>query len=212
MSRLDGITAFDRDLLIEGLRLLVAALRDSGQPSDLRIIGGAALALRYFDRGVTVDIDAHFIGSPALVDQAALTVAEQQGWPSDWLNNAAGGFIPEYGSTRIEWQPVFVDGDVVIEVAPPDAMLAMKLRANRPGRDDDDIARLLAICGIDTLDEAESLYEGFYSGEVLPARAIRMVERILRVGLPDRPQPQPPIDLGSASGGRSAAVIRGVHP
>ena len=49
---------FDRDLLEEGLRQLVTRLRESGTRSGIRIVGGAALALRYFERESTVDIDA----------------------------------------------------------------------------------------------------------------------------------------------------------
>ena len=84
---------------------------------------------------------------------------------------------------------------MVIEVAPPDALLAMKLRANRPGRDDADAAKLMAICGVTTLADAEELYEEFYAGEVLPDRAIRMVEMILDIGVPDVPSAPPDVDI-----------------
>ena len=53
------------------------------------------------------------------------------------------------------WDTLYDDGQVVIQVASAEAMLAMKLRANRPGRDDTDIAKLMAICDIDTLAAAE---------------------------------------------------------
>ncbi|WP_448003189.1 hypothetical protein [Agromyces bauzanensis] len=189
------MTLFDRDLLEEGLRQLVARLRESGTRSGIRIVGGAALALRYFDRTSTVDIDAHFIGPGEVVEEAANAIARDNGWPHDWLNNKAAGFIPEYGARRVQWETLHDDGDVVIEVAPPDALLAMKLRANRPGRDDTDAAKLMAICGITTLADAEELYEEYYAGEVLPERAIRMVEMILRIGVPDVPAGPRDIDV-----------------
>ena len=72
----------------------------------------------------------------------------------------------------------------------------MKLRANRPGRDDADIAKLMAICDVRTIDATEELYEDFYSGEALPDRAVRMVGRILEVGLPPTPVPPPPPEIG----------------
>jgi methanogenic corrinoid protein MtbC1 len=75
------MTLFDRDLLEEGLRQLVARLRASGIRSGIRIIGGAALALRYFDRASTVDIDAHFIGSPETVEKAAIDIARATDGP-----------------------------------------------------------------------------------------------------------------------------------
>jgi hypothetical protein len=91
---------------------------------------------------------------------------------------------------------LYDEGDVVIQVASAEAMLAMKLRANRPGRDDTDIAKLLSICGISSVVEAEELYESFYSAEVLPDRAVAMVTRILQVGLPATPARPPRPDLG----------------
>ncbi|WP_442854314.1 hypothetical protein [Agromyces sp. Root1464] len=72
----------------------------------------------------------------------------------------------------------------------------MKLRANRPGRDERDIANLLAICDVTTLDDAETLYESYYPADLLPDRAVRMVERILKVGIPETPTAPPPPDFG----------------
>jgi hypothetical protein len=91
------MTRFDRDGLVTGLRHLVARLSETGERSGIRIVGGAALALRYFERESTVDIDAHPIGEPELVLAAGREIAEANGWPDDWLNNQAAGFIPEYG-------------------------------------------------------------------------------------------------------------------
>jgi Nucleotidyltransferase of unknown function (DUF6036) len=181
------MTSFDRELLEEGLRQLVSRLQESGTRSGIRIVGGAALALRYFERDTTVDIDAHFVGSAATVEAAAIAIAHANNWPEDWLNNKAAGFIPEYGARPVQWVSLHDDGNVTIEVASPESLLAMKLNANRPGRDETDAAKLMAICGITTLAEAEELYEEHYTGEVLPERAIRMVEKILRVGVPEVP-------------------------
>ncbi len=189
------MTRFDHDLLQEGLRQLVVRLRESGTRSGVRIVGGAALALRYFERESTVDIDAHFIGSADVVERAASAIARANGWPEDWLNRKAAGFIPEYGIHPVRWATLYEDGNVAIQVASPEALLAMKLKANRPGRDEADTANLMAICGIATLDEAEELYEEHYPGEALPDRAIRMVEMILRVGVPDAPASPPDIDI-----------------
>jgi hypothetical protein len=190
------MTRFDRDGLVDGLSKLVAALRESGDRNGIGIIGGAALALRYFERESTVDIDAHVIGDHASVLAAGREIAEANGWPDDWLNDQAAGFIPYYGRRATEWETLYDDGRVVIQVASADAMLAMKLKANRPGRDDTDIAKLMAICDIHTVDAAEGLYEDFYPAEMLSDRALRMVTRILEVGLPPRPIPPPPAEIG----------------
>lgn len=71
----------------------------------------------------------------------------------------------------------------------------MKLRANRPGRDTNDIRQLLSLCGIATLEAAEGLYEDYYPGDGLSDRAVGMVERILDGGLPEHVPSPGPIDL-----------------
>ncbi|KQM82595.1 hypothetical protein [Agromyces sp. Leaf222] len=190
-------TRFDRDGLIDGLRQLIAKLRETDGPTGLRIIGGAALALRYFERESTVDIDARPIGDAEPVLEAGRAIAAENGWPEDWLNSKASGFIPEYGAAVTDWHTLYDDGTVVVQVASAEAMLVMKLRANRPGRDERDLANLMAIGGITTVDDAEALYESYYPADLLPDRAVRMVERILKVGLPQAPPAPPRPDLGS---------------
>ena len=80
------------------------------------------------------------------------------------------------------------DANVSIAVAPLDALLAMKLNAARPGRDTDDIAKLLALNNIDSVVAAESVFESFYPGDTLPERAIKLLEHIIQIGLPPKPQ------------------------
>jgi hypothetical protein len=65
------MTRFERDGLEYGLRQLVARLHAAGgDRAGVRIVGGAALALRHFERESTVGIDAHPIGD---ADQAQNT-------------------------------------------------------------------------------------------------------------------------------------------
>ena len=53
------MTDLTRDDMIEGLRELVRELHDRGESGGVRIVGGAAMLLRYYgDRRVTPDIDA----------------------------------------------------------------------------------------------------------------------------------------------------------
>lgn len=191
-----------RDDLIDGLRELVAELRASGEPVGLHIVGGAAIALRHFERRTTVDVDAVKVspGDKASVVAAAERIAERRGWQLDWLNFKASMLAPWWGRD-VRWEPIHHDDVVTIEVAPADALLAMKLKASRPGRDTDDIRQLLAICGIDSVEEADALYAEFFPGDSLTDRAWGMVERMLAAGplippatppAPDlRPAPQP---------------------
>jgi hypothetical protein len=184
-------TALDRAEIITGLRDLVAELRAADEIAGIRLVGGAALALRYFDRGTTQDLDALHVhpGSDESVAAAAERVANRHGWDLHWLNfevtNADA--IPTLGRA-VEWETIYDKDGIVIQVASKEAMLAMKLRANRPGRDTRDIRLLLALCGIDTVEQAEALYEEFYPGDLLTDRAERMVTAILE----GEPTPVPP--------------------
>lgn len=69
--------------------------------------------------------------------------------------------LPTLGRS-VEWETIHDKYGIVIEVAAKEPLLAMKLRANRPGRDTRDIRLLLSLCGLETLDEAEA--RGEYVG------------------------------------------------
>lgn len=182
--------SLERDDLINGLRLVAAKLHARRQTAGIRIVGGAALALRYFDRRTTFDIDADLCPEQPVLD-AALEVARDRGWPPDWLNSHAAKFIPSYGRSP-EWELLYSDASVTIEVASPQALLAMKLNASRPGRDTQDIALLLSICGIANLEAAEDFVAGFSPGDGLSDRALRLLHPIFQQGLPAAPSPPPP--------------------
>lgn len=176
----------DRQDLIDGLRDLIRASHDRGLTGvSIRLVGGAALRLAYFERATTADIDAQI---EPLEEVAPIIeqIANERGWPVDWLNNAAVGFIPAWGQA-VEWEPLFDDENVSISVASVDALLAMKLNAARPGRDTEDIAKLLILNGVSSVDEAEAIFEAFYPGDALPQRTIALIKKIFLQGLPQRP-------------------------
>lgn len=159
------MTALDRNDIITGLRELIAELRAAEQVAGIRLVGGAALALHYFDRGTTQDLDSLHVhpGHDEAVAAAAMKVAQRHGWDPAWLN---------------------------FQVASKEALLAMKLRANRPGRDTRDIRLLLGLCQMTRLEEVEDFYEEFYPADGLTSRAISMVTAILADG--PIPVPEPP--------------------
>ncbi len=191
--------ALNRDDIVSGLRDLVGELHAAGEVAGIRLVGGAALVLRYFERRTTGDLDSLHIqpGSDDAVLAAASRVGYQRGWSVGWFNFAVedADSVPTFGRRVVEWETIYDHDDVVIQVASKEALLAMKLRANRPGRDVDDIRQLLALCGIATLEEVEEHYEDFYPGDALTDRAIGMVERILDGGLPTVVPSPGPIDL-----------------
>lgn len=122
--------------------------------------------------------------------------ANRHGWDLHWLNfevtNADA--IPTLGRA-VEWETIYDKGGIVIQVTSKEAMLAMKLRANRPGRDTRDIRLLLALCGIDTVEQAEALHEEFSPGDLLTDRAERMVTAILEGEPTPVPSSPGPIEI-----------------
>ncbi|TFC84267.1 hypothetical protein E3T28_14140 [Cryobacterium sinapicolor] len=191
----------DRDDLIRGINAVIAKLRAAGQPAGIRIVGGAALALRYFDRRTTADVDAHLQPEQPIL-KAAVEVADENGWPQDWLNSKATMFLPSYGADP-GWEVLYANEDITVEVASPRALLAMKLNASRPGRDVQDIANLLAICDVRELSAAEELLNDFFPGDGLPDKALRLLEPIFKQGIPAVPASPPPPLLGTRTSHRA---------
>lgn len=126
---------------------------------------------------------------------AELRSAEED-WDQSWLNFevTSADAVPTLGRA-VEWEAIYDREGIVIEVASKEALLAMKLRANRPGRDTRDIRLLMGLCGVDKCEEAEALYEEFYPGDALSDRAIHMVDGILADGAPPAPEALPPLVL-----------------
>lgn len=181
----------ERQDLIDGLREIVHRAHAQGVTDvSIKLVGGAALRLAYYEREATADIDAKIspLSSIAPIIQA---IARDRGWPADWLNDQAAMFIPTLGKS-VDWEPLLDDANVSIAVAPIDALLAMKLHAARPGRDLDDIAVLLTLNQIEDTASAEELYESFYPGDALPDRTVQTVDRMFRDGLPITPSPPLP--------------------
>ncbi len=168
--------------LLEALQELVRELRARKVRGEIRIVGGAALSLSYFDRDVTQDIDVINVrgGDNEAIAEAARSVASKLGLNDNWLNFEVNQIdaLPTLGQ-EVEWRTIYSSPEVTIQVASAEALLAMKLRANRPGRDVNDIRALLALVGITDIQSSETLYESFYPGDVLPDRAIQILDNLL---------------------------------
>jgi hypothetical protein len=174
----DRQAGLDRDSLIDGLSDLIERVRAAGiSPVRISIVGGAALALSHIDRRRTVDVDARLEPHDLLV-HIAERIAVDRDWPADWLNSNATQFFPDWGKT-VEWKPLYDREGIRVEVAPADALLAMKLRAamSRPGRDTADIVSLVAELDIRSADHAESIFSAYYPGDGLNDRVYALVER-----------------------------------
>jgi len=162
-----------REAVLELLHDLAARLRARDVSVGIRLVGGAALAIAYYDRRATFDIDAVFSPVEPVLEVVA-EIAAEQNLPSDWLNSNAMGYVPFVGPEA--WVEVFADGDVTVSVARPEMLLAMKLAANRGRRDNDDIAALLEICEITSVEQAQAVYESYHAQGVLSRTAVARIE------------------------------------
>lgn len=151
---------------VQLLGLLVDRLAANGVETQIYLLGGAAAGIAYYPEGVdrrsSADIDATFTARCDVLAEAEAMAAEL-GLRADWFNRGAEQFLPPTG--ELDGDVLMEKGAVKVVVAPPRMLLAMKLRASRLGRDDEDIAVLIRVCGIRSVAEAEALMEEVYLGE-----------------------------------------------
>lgn len=111
-----------RDLLDE----LVRRLEARGVTGSIRIVGGAALALRYPDDPdvrVTRDIDAVWEPRSEVAESIA-ELASDRGLEVEWINSAGAPWL------RTD-TPEPRRGEFLVVVATPEQLVAMKLAAGR---------------------------------------------------------------------------------
>lgn len=123
---------FQRADLLALLNKLAIRLNELEIQGTFRIVGGAAIALRYSERPPTHDIDAEFIPSNSSQNEVRKVIEEianLEGLTPDWLNEFAMVFLPQH--TTEDWVEFQQIGKVKFVVASAPLLLAMKLRATR---------------------------------------------------------------------------------
>ena len=124
---------------------------------EICLYGGAVMCLVFDARPATRDVDAVF--KPAnTVRLAAFTVAEKNGLPLEWLNDAVMAFTSEHEQTRI----LAEYSHLTIYYADPRYLLAMKAIAARADLDRKDMEFLVRHLGITTAAEVFAIIEEFY--------------------------------------------------
>ena len=156
---------------------LSAELAARGARAELFLVGGAALAVAYDATRATRDLDAVFIPTD-IVRQAAAAVAEHRGLTEDWLNDAVKGFLPGPGPDP-DAQRFYSSDSLIVDVASPRYLLAMKLFAARAEIDADDIILLYRNLGFTTVDEGLDLVEQAYPGRPMPAKVRFLLTEIV---------------------------------
>ncbi|MBD7957478.1 hypothetical protein H9651_07485 [Microbacterium sp. Sa4CUA7] len=185
-----------RDDIIGGLRDVIEHLRAAGKPATIQIVGGAAIALTIdATRSATSDVDGPLTPENELAEVAA-KVASARGWPADWLNSKAAFFLPSgFGPRGAEWETIYDQDSVLVQVGSPRMLLAMKLRAaeRRLQRDAPDIAALLAATATRSVEAAEVLLSDYFPGDEMSERVYKLVEALCALGEEPPSPPEPPV-------------------
>ncbi len=126
--------------IVKAFERIGALAAERGRSIRLILMGGALMCLAHGARDATKDVDAVAVnpGDAALVRDLAAQVAEELGWPPDWLNDGAKGYLVSIS----DGGAVFTAPGIEVRCPRTEQLLAMKLAA---WRDDVDIcdARVL---------------------------------------------------------------------
>ena len=126
------------------------------------------MSLAFDDRRSTNDVDAAFEPS-VQVRRAASAVAARRELAEDWLNDGAKGFMPGNDSAATV---IFERPSLMVKLASPSYLLAMKVMSARVEQDTDDIVTLYRILGLTTVDEGLDIASRYY-GSVGMQRMLR---------------------------------------
>ena len=163
----------DRDEILSALTTLAAELDRRGVSAEMYVVGGAAIALAFDERRSTRDVDAVF-EPKSVVYEAAAVVAEEQGLPEGWLNDAVKGFLEGEDPAAA---PVLDLPGLRCLAASAQTPLALKVLAHRVGEDEDDLRLLADYLGLQGADQVLGIAERTY-GERLDPAARFFVEQV----------------------------------
>jgi hypothetical protein len=175
-----------KDDILRSLRKIEAQAKAAHVLVDVAIYGGAALALAFDLRESTRDVDAVVRGSSDFLRQAVAAIAEEEGWPADWLNDGVKGFLSAQEKMQLmdSFDASAEEGGLRLYTPTPEYLFAMKCMAMRPegvdgSHDISDIEALADIAEIADVDAALALVEAFYPAAIIPAKVRFGVEEIM---------------------------------
>ncbi|MGV1089045.1 MAG: hypothetical protein ACOYBX_13770 [Mycobacterium sp.] len=132
---------FTADDMRELLRDLDAELQRIDSAATIFIVGGAAMALAYNANRASADIDGTFEPRDVVLDAAAI-VARRHNLDRNWLSDGVRDFMPPEPDDHPRGERI--GPALVIEIASPDYVLAMKTMTTR--KSDGDLADAVHLC------------------------------------------------------------------
>ena len=84
-----------RQEIVKAFERLGQLAEARGMKVELALLGGALMVLVFEARDSTRDVDAVILtpSEAGTVRELAQIVADERGWPDDWLNEGAKGFL-----------------------------------------------------------------------------------------------------------------------
>ena len=156
-------------------RRLAERMREHGEHAEIYVFGGACMVLGYSARGYTHDVDVHVEAGFRGVEVAAREVAKELNLPSWWLNEQATSYLPRIPDT--EAKVAYEYPNLVVKIASPQHMLAMKLAGSRRA-DIQDIRVLMEHLGMSSRQDLLDTWDAIFPGELLNERAMRVVNSV----------------------------------
>lgn len=168
------------------------------RPTEVLVVGGAALAVHWFVKGThprgTADIDAAHTQSvftdprrttfivdrinpflPPHLQQVLDDVAQREGLEEEWFNNKVINAMPD----GVEYEPLMAYRGERLGVYRPSLriLLAMKLKSSRLDKDLLDAARLADETGIHLVRDLTALVEEVYGPKEITPRVEEFIDR-----------------------------------
>lgn len=132
------VAELTREDIIAGWSRLGELADAAGSSVELLVIGGAVMAVHFRSRDTTADVDGAFEPAAETRKWAAIVAAEK-GWPEDWLNDGAKGYLNQDSKGPV----IHVSRGITVRTVAIPHLLALKLMAWRDDVDFNDAQRLV---------------------------------------------------------------------
>lgn len=132
---------FTADVMRELLGDLDAELQRIGKAASIFVVGGAAMALAYNTDRASADIDATFEPRDVVLDAAAV-VARRRNLDRNWLSEGVRDYMPPVPDDHPRSETI--GPALVLEIASPEYVLAMKAMTTR--QSNGDLADAVHLC------------------------------------------------------------------
>ena len=130
----------------------------------------------------TQDIGTIITSEHGEVTRAALVIAKARGWHSTWLNEGVSIYLSRDADRHLRSYGAFPSASRIglrVQVAQPQCLLALKLRALQAGgRDLEDVAMLARHLGLRSAEDLLAVLRANFPDEPLDARGLLVVSDI----------------------------------